>query len=106
MTKASYYEMCEALGNEPDPEEVPVEYDDLPAEVQNIFSIYSRLRDDFDTMNGIYLGKNRVGMLELFDIMGVEKVDQNFTMSVIDIIDTHRAEIIKQNMDSKRAANK
>ena len=30
MTKEQYFEMCEALGNEPAESEIPIEFDDFP----------------------------------------------------------------------------
>jgi hypothetical protein len=39
MTKEQYFEMCEALGTEPDPLEIPIEFDDLHLEVQEAYSI-------------------------------------------------------------------
>ena len=61
VTKETYFEMCELMGNEPIEEEIPIEYDDFPIEVQQAFAVYRMLRDEWDTMNGVYLGKTLIG---------------------------------------------
>jgi len=39
MTQARYLEMCEQLGKEPNPEEMPPDINDLPEEVQQAIFI-------------------------------------------------------------------
>ena len=58
MTKSEYLDMCEALGNEPLEEEIPVAYEELLLEVQEAISVYRKLQDSWDMMSGTYLGKN------------------------------------------------
>lgn len=106
MTKEAYFEACEAIGAEPDPEDIPVEFEDLPADVQNILVVYNKLRDDFDGMNGIYLGKHMVGLIEILDIYEVPKEERRLVLEVISIIDRHRAVLIKAQMDSKKPTTK
>ena len=66
MTKESYFEMCEMMGSEPVESEIPVEFDDFPLEVQQAFNAYRMLRDEWDTMNGNYLGKSLIGVVSSF----------------------------------------
>ena len=47
MTKDTYFEMCELLGNTPIASEIPVDFDDFPLEVQQSFTVYRMLRDDW-----------------------------------------------------------
>lgn len=96
MTKELYYEMCETLGTQPVPEEVPVEYSDLPNEVQYALEIYPKLRDDWDSMSGEYLGKNFSGISDLFEILEVPKDEKKDLYELLLLIDKYRAESIAE----------
>lgn len=89
--------MCEMLNNEPREEDTPVEFEDLPVDVQEAMHVYNMLQDNWDTMNGIYLGKQRVGISEIFGILGVD--DFKTTYHIVAIIDRIRGEMI----NSKKA---
>lgn len=49
--------ICEELGQEPDPQKMPLEPTDFPVEVQVAFFIFDLLEDNWDGMSGSYLGK-------------------------------------------------
>lgn len=97
MTKDAYFDMCEALGSEPIESEIPIEFEDLPSEVQYAFTVYSKLKDDWDTMGGNYLGKQFAGILDLFTILEVPKVQQKDLLNMIDVIDKCRSKAIANN---------
>ena len=99
MTKDSYYEMCEMLGSEPIPEEVPVEFNDLIIEAQEALRIYNNLQDSWDYMNGNYIGKNLTGFIDILDIFEVPKEDRRTMYELIMHIDMLRARSIR---DSKK----
>jgi len=98
MTKDQYFEMCEMLGNEPLDSEIPVEYDDLPLEVQDALRIYNTLQDNWDYMGGNYIGKNLQGIRDIFEMNDIEKADHKSIYELILHIDRIRA---KQIHDSK-----
>ena len=97
MTKDAYFEMCEMMGSEPSPEEIPVDFEDFPLTVQQAFTIYSRLKDDWDTMNGNYMGKTYAGILDIFIILDVPVEDRKTMFELINIIDEHRSKAIAAN---------
>lgn len=101
MTKDAYFEMCAALNSEPIESEIPVEYDDLSIDVQEALSIYSKLKDEWDTMNGVYLGKSYNGILDIFDILEVPKEDRKTMFELIGSIDNIRSKAI----EAKRPKN-
>jgi hypothetical protein len=101
MTKDAYFEMCEALGNEPIEEEIPVEFEDLILEVQNTFPIYNSLQDNWDSMSGTYLGKNMAGLLDIFTIIGLDKEEQHTTFKLIGVLDHYRSELIASKKATK-----
>lgn len=92
MTKETYFEMCEALGSEPVAEEIPVEIVDFPVEMQEVLEIYRMLRDNWDTMNGNYLGKHFIGISDLFDIAEIDFVDRKLYLTLLHIVDNIRAQ--------------
>ena len=94
MTKAQYFEMCEALKSQPIDSEIPVEHDDLAVEVQEALNIYSKLKDEWDTMNGNYLGKSYVGLIDILNLMEVPKEDRRTVFDLIAIIDKCRSKAI------------
>lgn len=97
MTKDAYFDMCEMLGSEPVEEEIPVEYDDLLVDVQEALNIYHKLKDEWDTMNGTYLGKSYAGINDIFDILEVPLEDRKTIFNLIGMIDRHRSEAIAAN---------
>lgn len=102
MTKAAYFEMCEALGSEPLDDEIPVDFEDLYVDVQEAFGIYSKLKDDWDTMNGNYLGKNYAGILDIFTILGVLEEDRRTVFDLIGIIDIYRSKALAETKASMK----
>jgi hypothetical protein len=97
MTKAQYYEMCEQLGSEPVDSEIPVELDDFAMEVQLALNIYRMLRDEWEYMNGNYLGKNLNGIFELFEVYEIPSKDKKFYLELIHMIDFIRIDQIRGN---------
>lgn len=97
MTKETYFEMCEMLGSEPIKEEIPVEYEDLLMDVQEAMGIYSKLRDEWDTMNGVYLGKSYSGILDIFEILEVLPEDRKTVFNLIGMIDSIRSAVLAEN---------
>ncbi len=101
MTKEAYFEMCEALGSEPLEEEIPVEYDDLYVDVQEALLIYNKLKDEWDTMNGNYMGKNFAGILDILTILEVPVEDRKTVFDLIGLIDRYRAKAIADSKPKK-----
>jgi hypothetical protein len=101
MTKAVYFEMCETLGNKPIESEIPVEYEDLSMDVQEALNIYSKLKDEWDTMNGVYLGKSYNGILDIFEILEVCKEDRRTMFDLIASIDKVRSKAIEAKRPKK-----
>lgn len=94
--------MCEALGNEPLESEVPVEMEDFPIEVQQAFGVYRMLRDEWDSMNGVYLGKSLIGITEVLEATEIDYEDHKFITMLVRAIDLVRA----QEINAKKATTK
>lgn len=104
MTKDTYYEMCELLGNEVVESEIPVDLSDFPTEIQTCFHIYGLLSDIWEPMSGSYLGKDFANIFEYFRLYGIEPCEQLFAISVIKSIDGARSSVISQKQKAKQAA--
>lgn len=94
MTKEAYFEMCEAMGTEPLDEEIPIEFEDFCLDVQEALGIYQKLRDEWDSMNGIYMGKSYSGILDILELLDVPVEDRRTQFELIGIIDRHRSKAI------------
>ncbi len=101
MTKDAYFEMCEALGTEPLEEQIPVEYEDLPIEVQQCFKFYKLLRDIWDPMGGAYLGKDMSTVFDIFELYTLDTEEKLLAIDILQDIDYERIRIIS---DKKKNA--
>jgi hypothetical protein len=89
------------MGNEPVESEIPTEYDDLSLDIQAALSIYSKLRDEWDHMNGAYLGKNYVGFMDILELLEVPKEDRRSMFDLVNSIDTNRIKAMKEKAPKK-----
>jgi hypothetical protein len=101
MTKQQYYEMCEMMGSDPVDEEIPIEFSDLPTELQEAIQIYNGLQDSWDYMGGNYIGKNMVGFKDILDIYEVQPSDRRTIYELILQIDKIRAKTIRDSKPKK-----
>lgn len=88
--------MCRQLGTEPIEEEIPVEIDDLPLEVQQALLVYRMLKDDWEGFNGLYLGKSLVGLIEILNFVEIEQSERKLILTLIQLIDSIRSNLINQ----------
>jgi hypothetical protein len=105
MSKESYFEMCEMLGSEPLDSEIPVEFEDFPIEVQQAFNAYRMLRDEWDTMNGNYLGKSLIGIKDVLEATEIEPSEQKFIIMLVRMIDAVRSDEINNKKKMEKPAS-
>lgn len=105
VSKETYFEMCEMLGNEPNEEEIPVEYDDFQVEVQQALSVYRALRDEWDPMAGAYLGKSFIGIHDTLDAAEIDLADRKHIVSLVRLIDEVRSELINAKQAQQKPAS-
>jgi hypothetical protein len=86
--------MCEQLGEEPDPEKMPLETSDFPAEVQVAFLLFGYLPERFEGMSGTYMGKDWSEIEYLFKLYKVDEpqVIHYFMKMYEGLLVQHRAE--------------
>jgi hypothetical protein len=91
------------LGSEPVESEIPVEFDDFPIEVQQAFSAYRMLRDEWDTIGGNYLGKSLIGVKDVLEATEIEPDEQKFIVMLIRMVDEVRSAEINKLKNQKPA---
>jgi hypothetical protein len=69
--------------------------DDFPDEVQEAVNVYYKLRDEWDTMNGVYLGKSFAGFADILDILEVAKEDRKYLLEWITVMDAARGKAFR-----------
>ena len=104
MSKETYFEMCASLGSEPDESEIPVEFEDFPMEVQQALIAYRMLRDEWDSMNGIYLGKSLIGISEVLEATEIDQEDRKFITMLVRTIDGVRIQEINNKQKTEKPA--
>jgi hypothetical protein len=90
------------LGEEPDPEKMPLDTSDFPEEVQVAFFVFNMLSDVWDGMSGSYMGKNWVDAEFIFKVHNISNPQQvlYFAKLYERIVMNYRAE----EADKKRKA--
>ena len=109
MTKEQYLRMCEQLGSEPIPEEIPADFSDFPIDVQEAINIFSILPDNWEGMSGTYMGKDYSILPYLMDEI-FQVNDKQMTMKLLLIIGRivmdNQARLQKQRMQKAKRAKK
>jgi len=71
ISKEQYFMICEQMGVEPIPEEIPIDFEDLEYECQLAVKVFNILPDRIEGMGGSWLGKDFSGLgtfLEIYEI--------------------------------------
>ena len=80
MTADQYLLMCEQMGWEPKEEELPQDGTNLSLECQQALTILNALPDNWEGMNGTWLGKDYSGLSAVMDIYQVESRREVFEL--------------------------
>ena len=96
MTKQQYFEMCEMMQTEPVEEDIPVELEDLPLEVQQALDIYHKLYDKWDSMAGRYEGKDLSILEYVFKLWEIPDGEKKTYFTLIKLIDSIRSAEIQK----------
>jgi hypothetical protein len=100
MTRDRYLDMCEQLGKEPNPKEIPPDWEDFPEIIQIAILIFNTLGDRVYPDIG-YVGKDYTNLPVLIDIYGIE--DSEFLLDILSWLDSRAikqsAEHIKREHD-------
>jgi hypothetical protein len=72
--------MCEEMGWDPDPDEIPMEISDLSYEAHQALRLFNVLPDKIEGMNGIWLGKDYSGLGDIMRIYKIEESEEVFEL--------------------------
>ena len=106
VTKDTYFEMCEMLGEEPSEENMPVEFQDFPDLVQQCFLIHRTLTDVWDTMNGNYMGKDYTIVFKLFELYQIEQTETLVALDLLHSIDAVKSKTVAEKIRQKTSQTK
>jgi len=95
MTRDRYLEMCEQLGKEPNPEQIPPDWDDFPESVQQAINIFGLLGDRVYPDIG-YIGKDYTNLPVLTEVYGVE--DKELLIEVLHFLDSRAIQKSSETM--------
>jgi hypothetical protein len=101
VSKDTYFEMCEMLGEEPNEDDIPLESTDFPELIQQCFAIYRLLPDIWDTMNGGYLGKDYTIVFNLFTMYKLENYEIPVAFGFLQNIDQIRSKSIAEKIKAR-----
>lgn len=93
--------MCELLGTEPDPEQVPCSREDLFYDTQQVFELYDILPAKWEGFSGHYMGKDLQLLPVLFDTFNIDRPTQLYCWKIIPMIDNLVAEDVARQIKSK-----
>lgn len=81
---------------------MPVERSDLSYETQQVFRLYDYLKSEWDTMNGIYMGKDLTLFPYFCEELDFQPYLKKYALSLIPYIDNIVASEINRKMKQKR----
>lgn len=103
VSKDTYFEICEAMGTEPIETEIPIEINDFPPDIQDIYITYNYLQDIWDGMSGTYMGKSMNGIVDIFTLLEVDKSEQKLYLDIIRVIDNARSQAISDSKPKSKS---
>jgi hypothetical protein len=97
--------MCEQMGNEPIPEEIPIDYGDLDFNCQMALKIFNMLPDNIEGMSGSWLGKDFSGLGTLLEVYEVDERAKvlDLIMILISETDKHYKQQQKQKAQKSKS---
>lgn len=101
MTRDRYLSMCEQLGKEPDPKEIPPDWEDFPEIIQTGINIFNMLGDRVFPDIG-YVGKDYTSLPQYIEIYDIE--DTEYLMEILHWLDSRA--IKKSSEELKREYDK
>jgi hypothetical protein len=85
MTADKYLNLCEQLGKEPSPKEMPPDWEDFPEIVQQAINTFNMLGDRVYPEIG-YVGKDYTNISQFIEVYDVE--DKEFFLEILNWLDS------------------
>ncbi len=102
MTRERYFKMCEQMGKEPDPEEIPPDEYDFPEIAINAVNTFSSLGDRVYPDIG-YVGKDFTNLPFYFDMYGVESIeDKELFLEILVFLESRAVDSSQERLKRER----
>lgn len=101
MTRERYLDLCEQMGNDPIPEEIPPSWEDFPEIVVDAVATFNSMGDRIQAEVG-YIGKDYTNLNHYLEVYGVE--DKEFFLQLLNWLDARA--IKKSSEEMKRQLEK
>lgn len=101
MTADKYLNLCEQLGKDPNPDEIPPDWEDFPEIVQYAINTFNMLGDRIYPEVG-YVGKDYTNLPHLIDCYEIE--DKEFFLEILQWLDSRA--IKKSSQELKKQYDK
>ena len=99
MTADRYFSMCEQLGKEPDPDEIPPSWEDFPEIALQAMNTYSMLGDRIYADIG-FVGKDLTSLPIYLDIHEVK--DKELFLEILSYLESRAIEKSQEQMKRER----
>jgi hypothetical protein len=99
MTRERYLKMCEQLGKEPDPEEIPPDMEDFPDIAIHALNTFSNLGDRLVPDVG-YMGKDFTNLPYYMKFYGVE--DEQLFLEILTWLESRAIDRSHESMKRER----
>ena len=91
--------MCAALHQEPDPAKVPIEFEEFPYSIQELFTIVNTLPDRWDGMSGSYMGKDMSLIPYLFEVYDIS--EHRISLYILGLIVRETTKLYNEDLKRK-----
>ena len=95
MTRELYFEMCEQLGQEPEEEKIPPDWEDFPEIIVVALNTFNLLGDRVAAEIG-FIGKDYTNLPYFIDMYGVESEEQELFIETLMWLESR---VIKDSQD-------
>jgi len=99
MTRDRYFMMCEQLGKEPDPEEIPPDWEDFPDIVVEAMTVFSMLGDRIMADIG-FVGKDFTNLPHYIDIYNIQ--DKELFLEILVFLESRAIDQSRETMKKER----
>lgn len=100
MSREQYLEMCAQMGSEPNPDEIPVEVDDLTVQSQEVIEIFNYMPDEWGSMGG-YVGKNLHNFPTIFELFKVPEDNWILYLDLLGILIEEQVKIVNKKIEAE-----
>ena len=99
MTRERYFKMCEQIGKEPDPDEIPPDMEDFPEIAVQALNTFSSLGDRLIPDIG-YMGKDFTNLPHYLDIHEIE--DKELFLEILTYLESRAINHSQEQLKRER----